>query len=56
MARRTEFGRQIIRNPRRPEFLQRDCHNMCSWFTARGLSVDEEELFGDFMAAAVSRW
>jgi RIO kinase 1 len=46
----------IIGNPRGPEFLQRDCHNMCSWFTSRGLAVDEEELFGDFMAAAMSRW
>ena len=46
----------IIGNPRGPEFLQRDCHNMCAWFTTRGLVVDEEELFGDFMAAALSRW
>jgi RIO kinase 1 len=46
----------IIGNPRGPEFLQRDCHNMCAWFVARGLVVDEGELFGDFMAAAMSRW
>jgi RIO kinase 1 len=47
----------IIGNPRGPEFLQRDCHNMCSWFTSRGLVIDDEEqLFGDFMAAATSRW
>ena len=46
----------IIGNPRGPEFLQRDCHNMCAWFVSRGLAVDEEELFGDFMAAAMSRW
>ena len=46
----------IIGNPRGPEFLQRDCHNMCAWFVSRGLVVDEEELFGDFMAAAMSRW
>jgi RIO kinase 1 len=46
----------IIGNPRGPEFLQRDCHNMCSWFTSRGLAMDQEELFGDFMAAAMSRW
>jgi len=46
----------IIGNPRGPEFLQRDCHNMCAWFASRGLAVDEEEIFGDFMAAAVSRW
>jgi RIO kinase 1 len=46
----------IIGNPRGPEFLQRDCHNMCAWFASRGRVVDEEELFGDFMAAATSRW
>jgi len=46
----------IIGNPRGPEFLQRDCHNMCAWFESRGLVVDEEAHFGDFMAAAASRW
>ncbi len=46
----------IIGNPQGPEFLQRDCHNMCAWFTSRGLVVDEGELLGDLMAAAMSRW
>ena len=46
----------IIGNPRGPEFLQRDCHNMCAWFVSRGLVVDDEEIFGDLMAAATSRW
>jgi len=46
----------IIGNPAGPEFLRRDCHNMCAWFAGRGLVVDEEQLFGDFMAAAMSRW
>lgn len=46
----------IIGNPQGPEFLHRDCHNMCAWFTCRGLVVDQEELFGDIMAAAMSRW
>jgi len=47
----------IIGNPRGPEFLQRDCHNMCAWFAGRGLVIDDEdEIFGDFMAAAMSRW
>jgi RIO kinase 1 len=46
----------IIGNPRGPELLQRDCHNMCAWFASRGHVVDENELFGDFMAAATSRW
>jgi len=46
----------VIGNPRGPEFLERDCHNMCTWFTARGLEVDEGLLFGDLMGAATSRW
>jgi RIO kinase 1 len=47
----------VIGNPRGPEFLRRDCHNMCAWFVTRGLVLeDEEEIFGDFMAAAMSRW
>jgi hypothetical protein len=29
---------------------------MCGWFATRGLVVDEQQLFGDFMAAATSRW
>jgi hypothetical protein len=29
---------------------------MCAWFASRGQAVDENELFGDFMAAATSRW
>ena len=46
----------IIGNPQGPEFLMRDCHNMCAWFAGRGHVVDEDELFGDLMAAATSRW
>ena len=46
----------VIGNPRGPEFLHRDCHNMCAWFVSRGLTVDAEDLFGDLMGAAMSRW
>jgi len=46
----------IIGNPHGPEFLERDTHNMCEWFTRRGYAVDEGELFGDLMGAATSRW
>lgn len=46
----------IIGNPQGPEFLARDAHNMCAWFSARGLVVDEQEVFADLMAAATSRW
>jgi RIO kinase 1 len=34
------------------DFLLRDCANICTWFRARGLAVDEQELFGDLMAHA----
>lgn len=27
----------------------RDCHNVCTWFTSRGLEVDEQELFADLI-------
>jgi RIO kinase 1 len=46
----------IIGNPHGPEFLQRDCHNMCTWFVSRGLPVDEDTLFGDLMAQAAARY
>ena len=34
------------------DFLLRDCTNVCAWFGSRGLDVDEQELFGELMAAA----
>lgn len=46
----------VIGNPHGPEFLERDAHNMCDWFTRRGYAVDEGLLFGDLIAAATSRW
>lgn len=46
----------VIGNPQGMEFLQRDCHNMCTWFASRGLAVDDDLLFGDLVAAATSRW
>jgi len=46
----------LIGNPRGPDFLHRDCHNMCAWFVSGGLVVDEEGLFGELLAAAASRW
>ena len=36
----------------RLDYLLRDCTNVCGWFRARGLEVDENELFGDLMAHA----
>lgn len=42
----------LVGNPQGMDFLLRDCANMCTWFRARGLEVDEQELFGELMAHA----
>lgn len=42
----------IVGNPTGLDFLMRDCHNICTWFRARGLDVDEHTLFGELLAAA----
>jgi RIO kinase 1 len=42
----------IVANPTGPDFLMRDCHNVCSWFTSRGLDVDEHDLFAELLASA----
>jgi RIO kinase 1 len=47
----------LVANPRGPEFLHRDCENVCAWFASRGLPTGElEHLFGDLMAEAVGAW
>jgi RIO kinase 1 len=47
----------LFANPQGPSFLERDVRNVCTWFTAHGLQTPEfDELFGDLMAEAVSRW
>lgn len=42
----------IVGNPQGEEFLARDCRNVATWFTARGLEVDAESLFGEVIAYA----
>lgn len=42
----------IVGNPTGPDFLMRDCHNVCTWFNARGLEVDEHALFAELLAVA----
>jgi RIO kinase 1 len=42
----------IVGNLSGMDFLMRDCTNVCSWFRARGLEVDEHELYGELLAAA----
>jgi RIO kinase 1 len=47
----------LVANPQGPEYLRRDCENVCAWFTRRGLAtVEIEWLFGDLMAEAVGSW
>ncbi|WP_121252337.1 serine protein kinase RIO [Nocardioides ferulae] len=42
----------LVGNPAGPDFLLRDCANVCAWFRGRGLDVDEHELFGELLAQA----
>jgi RIO kinase 1 len=42
----------LVGNPSGPDFLLRDCTNVCTWFRARGLEVDENDLFGELLAHA----
>ena len=42
----------IVANPQGMDFLARDCRNVTSWFTSRGLEVDADELLGDLMSYA----
>jgi len=42
----------LVGNPTGMDFLLRDCTNVCTWLTARGLEVDPGELFAELMAHA----
>ncbi len=42
----------LIGHPSGVDLLLRDCTNVCRWFRARGLDVDEHELLGELMAHA----
>jgi RIO kinase 1 len=42
----------LVANPAGADFLLRDCTNICRWFAARGLDVDEHALFGELMSVA----
>lgn len=37
-------------NPRGAELLERDCLNMCTWFAARGLASDPQELLAQVLS------
>jgi RIO kinase 1 len=42
----------LVGNPAGMDFLMRDCANVCGWFRARGLEVDEHALFSELLAHA----
>lgn len=42
----------LVGNLNGMDFLQRDCTNICTWFRARGLEVDEHVLYGELIAHA----
>ncbi|NYG56362.1 serine protein kinase RIO [Nocardioides perillae] len=42
----------LVGNLHGVDFLARDCANVCGWFRARGLEVDDGELLGDLLAHA----
>ncbi len=45
----------VVANPAGMDFLMRDCHNVCSWFLARGMAAEEageHALFAELIAAA----
>ncbi|MEL0627378.1 RIO1 family regulatory kinase/ATPase [Salinibacterium amurskyense] len=45
----------IVSNPRGVELLERDCHNVCSWFQRHGVECDSAELAGELIAEAFGR-
>jgi RIO kinase 1 len=47
----------LVANPQGISYLERDCVNVCAWFTSRGLAGAEPQLLlGDLMAEAVAGW
>ena len=41
---------EVASNPTGLDFLHRDCVNVCTWFSRRGLEADAEQIFGDLVA------
>lgn len=46
----------VVANPHGVEFLQRDCRNVCTWFSAHGYHCDADELFAELVGEAFSRF
>ena len=43
----------VVANPQGMEYLARDCRNVATWFRARGLDVDADELLADLVSYAL---
>lgn len=41
----------LVGNPRGFDFLRRDCENICTWFTSRGVGADPALLYDDLLCA-----
>ncbi len=39
----------LVGNPRGFDFLRRDCENICTWFTSRGVAADPALLYDDLL-------
>jgi RIO kinase 1 len=42
----------LVGNAAGPDFLLRDCTNVCTWFRSRGLDVDEQALYAELLTHA----
>jgi RIO kinase 1 len=41
----------LVGNPQGFEFLRRDCENICSWFSARGVEARPDQLYADLLTS-----
>jgi len=46
----------VVSNPNGMQFLQRDCSNVCAWFSSHGYGCDPEELFGELVGLAFAKF
>ena len=46
----------VVSNPNGMQYLQRDCRNVCAWFSSHGYPCDPEELFGELVGLAFTRF
>ena len=42
----------LVSNPNGMDYLERDCRNICAWFTARGCVREPDELLAELVGAA----